>query len=655
MGLKVITIMKQVPLPTEMRMGADGLMDRTKAKSMINADCTFGLEQGLQIKKHVPDAELIVVSMGPPSFEQSLKKALAMGYDRAILLSDRKLGGSDTFATGYAIASLLKKLGFDRHAKEPFIIFSGRQTTDGDTAHVPSQAAENLGIPQATFVEKVEYRGDHLKVRRIIEGGFQVLKVPIPCLISIAPTATPARRPSLKGAIRAKNTKTEVWTLDQTGADAGVVGLTGSPTLVAKVVDIQKDRPPVNMISGHEPKDLAAALVSEIEKIKDRISGCHGAHKETADQKNPAGEKAKTETDFPRVDFRKDARGILVWIEMHGQTPARSSLEILNPARKLADKLQTQVTAVVTGHNVKSVAPEIIAYGADEVVIVDDPRLKEYRILPVAAVLTQWMEQKRPEIALFGATTSGRELAPRIASRVRAGVTADCTSLEVGEYVHRMKKSVFYPVLESIRPTYGESKLATIVGFWCPQMATARAGTFKILPKDASRKGTVREFTPTFRESDFAVEVLETKREAGGGDNLFIADIIIAGGRPAGEHDNFELIKELAQALQERGINADWGASRHAVDNGYAPYARQVGQTGKTVRPKIYIAVAISGAIQHLAGMKESGTIIAINQDPQAAIFRHADFGIVRDYREVLPELVEKVKQGFTFGLQSSK
>ena len=655
MGLKIITLMKQVPLPTEMRMGADGLMDRTKAKSSINADCTFGLEQGLQIKKLVPDAELIVASMGPPSFEQSLKKALAMGYDRAVLLSDRKLGGSDTFATGYAISSLLKKLGFSKDSKDPFIIFSGRQTTDGDTAHVPSQTAENLGIPQATFVEKVEFKGDHLKVRRIIEGGFQVLKVPIPCLISIAPTATPARRPSLKGAIRAKNTKIEVWSLDQTGADVGVVGLTGSPTLVSKVVDIQKDRPPVNMISGHEPKDLAEGLVAEIEKIQDKISGGHGAQAGAGDEKGVAGEIAKADVDFPRVDFRNGARGILTWIEMHGETPSRSSLEILNPARKLADQLGTQVTAVVTGHNLKQVASEIIAYGADEVVLVDDPRLKEYRILPVAAAIAQWIEHKRPEIALFGATTSGRELAPRLASRVKAGVTADCTSLKVGEYVHRMKKTIFYPVLESIRPTYGESKLATIIGFWCPQMATARAGTFKILPKDLNRKGTVREFTPTFRDSDFAVEVLEVKREAGGGDNLFVADIIISGGRPAGDHDDFKLIKELVQALQDRGINADWGASRHAVDNGYAPYARQVGQTGKTVRPKLYVAVAISGAIQHLAGMKESGTIIAINQDPQAAIFRHADFGIVRDYREVLPELIAQVKAGFTFGLTPNK
>ena len=363
--------------------------------------------------------------------------------------------------------------------------------------------------------------------------------------------------------------------------------------MVSKVVDIQKNRPPVNMISGREPGELADALVSEIEKSMDPGGSNPGVADPARKTDAAAGAAAGAALDFPRVDFRKGARGVLTWVEMHGGTPARSSLEILTPARDLADQLGTRVTAVMTGHNIRAAAPELIACGADVVVLADDPRLAEYRILPVAAVLTQWMEHERPEIALFGATTSGRELAPRLASRVRAGVTADCTSLRIGEYAHRMKKTIFYPCLESIRPTYGESKLATIIGFWCPQMATARSGTFRVPPRDPARRGTVREFKPVFRDSDFVVEVLETKREAGGGDNLFEADIIISGGRPAGDHDAFKLIRELSQALRDRGLNADWGASRHAVGNGYAPYARQIGQTGKTVRPKLYIAVAI--------------------------------------------------------------
>ncbi|MFA5059674.1 MAG: FAD-binding protein [Candidatus Omnitrophota bacterium] len=642
MSLKVFSLMKQVPVASEMRMGSDGLMDRTKAKSIINVDCSFGLEQGLQIKKHVPDAELIVVSMGPPSFEQSLRKSISMGYDRAVLLSDRRLGGSDTFATGLAIATLLKSSLIPKDNK--FIIFAGRQTSDGDTAHVPSQTAENLGIPQATFVEHVEYCGDHLKVRRMIEGGHQTLKVPIPCIISIAPTAVHARRPSLAGAIKSKQIAIETFTLDQIGLSPDTVGLAGSPTVVAKAVNVVHNRPPVQMIDEQKIDTDLTRVFSEASKQS------HTPKEETNEE-----EQAPKEDKFPRVDFRNGASGILTWVEVYGNTVARSSLEILNPARKLADELKTTVTSVIIGDNVTSLAQQVIAHGADEVIVVNDPRLKEYSILPFASVITQVSKQRRPEIALFGATTSGRELAPRLASRLRAGVTADCTILRIGDFVNKRLKSIFAPCLEAIRPTYGESKLATIIGFWCPQMATARPGTFEALKPDPERQGKVSEFHPVLSKEDFLVEILETERKESGGQSLFNAEIIISGGRPCGELDEFKLIKDLVKALQDKGIKADWGASRQAVDHGYAPYSRQVGQTGKTVRPKVYVAVAISGAIQHISGMKESGKILAVNIDAHSNIFNAADYGIVGDYLKVLPILIEQVKQGFTFGLTTAE
>ncbi|OGX07898.1 MAG: hypothetical protein A2Z88_00085 [Omnitrophica WOR_2 bacterium GWA2_47_8] len=358
---------------------------------------------------------------------------------------------------------------------------------------------------------------------------------------------------------------------------------------------------------------------------------------------------------MPRVDFRNGASGILTWVEIPGGVIARSSLEILNPARKLADQLKTTITAVLIGDNVAHLAPQVIAHGADEVIVVNNPRLKEYLILPFASVIAQIAKQRRPEIALFGATTSGRELAPRLASRLRAGVTADCTILKIGEFVNKRLKSTFYPCLEAIRPTYGESKLATIIGFWCPQMATARPGTFEALPPDHNRKGKISEFTPELKEEDFIVELLQTDRKEVGGSSLFSADIIISGGRPCGELDEFKLIKDLVAALQEKGIKADWGASRQAVDHGYAPYSRQIGQTGKTVRPKVYVAIAIAGAIQHVCGIKDSGKIVALNTDSKAPIFSSSDYGIVGDYLQVIPILIEKVRSGFTFGLKTTQ
>jgi electron transfer flavoprotein alpha subunit len=361
----------------------------------------------------------------------------------------------------------------------------------------------------------------------------------------------------------------------------------------------------------------------------------------------------ETET-YPRIDFRNGARGVMTWVEVHGTEPVPSSLEILRPARDLADLLGTQVTSVLIGQGVSDRAADVIAHGADRVVVVEDPRLAEYLVLPYARVFTELIERSRPEIALFGATTSGRELAPRIASRVRAGVTADCTHLKVGDFFWKRRKAIMYPCLEAIRPSYGESKLATIVGFWCPQMATARPGAFSALQKDLSRHGVIEDFVPTFEPGDFAVEILETVRAEAGGESLFSAEIIVTGGRPCGELDEFRLVRELVDELKRRGVAAEWGASRQAVDAGYAPHERQIGQTGKTVRPKIYVAVAISGAVQHLAGMKESGKVIAINKDPGAGMFRSSDIGLVGDYRDVLPVLIDRVRSGFAFGLPAT-
>jgi electron transfer flavoprotein alpha subunit len=647
MALTIISLMKQVPLPSEMRMGEDGLMDRTKAKSIINVDCSFALEAGLQIKKQNPDARLIVASMGPPSFTQSLKKAISMGYDEAYLLSDRKLGGSDTYATGLAIATMLKHLGFSKDSKEPFIILAGRQTSDGDTAHVPSQVAENIGIPQATFIESVDYKDGSVVVKRIIEGGYQKLKLPIPCAISMTPTGIPPRRPSLAGAIKARNSDVTIFSIDDIGLKPDKIGLSGSPTLVAKVTNIVSDRAPVTICGGQTESQMVENLIKNINLGKSSL----GDDK----QKKEGVKKEKKRPDFEVVDFRNGASGILTWAEVTNGQVSRPSLELLTPARRLADTLNTNVTTLLIGKGVKELAKTLIEHGSDEVIVVEDDRLEEYRVLPFTSIFTQVIKEYNPEIALFAATTAGRELAPRIGVRADCGVTADCTALEIDEHIDRKNKRILAPVLESRRPTYGESKLATILGFNCPQMATARAGTFEVPAPDKSREGKITTITPKFNEDDFTVEILETVRGGGGLANLFEADIIVSGGRPTGEIDEMKLVKELAEALKAQGVNAEWAASRPAVDGGYAEYARQVGQTGKTVRPKVYISVAISGAIQHIAGMKDSETIVAIDHNAKANIFSNADYGIVGEYQDVLPELIEKVKAGFTFGIETKK
>jgi electron transfer flavoprotein alpha subunit len=646
MALTIISLIKQVPIPSEMRMGEDGLMDRTKAKSIINIDCQFGLEAGLQLKKQYPDARLVVCSMGPKSFETSLRTAISLGYDEAYLLSDRKLAGSDTYATGLAISTMLKHLGFTKDSKDPFIILAGRQTSDGDTAHVPSQVAENIGIPQATFVESVKADGNGKVIaKRIIEGGYQMLKLPMPCVISLTPTGIPPRKPSLSGAVKARNLKITTFGIDDIGLGTEKIGINGSPTIVVKVVNIVSERPPVTMSEGHNEADLVDSLIANLKK---------GGNVLEKKEKNAKSEIEHP--DFPEKDFRNGARGILTWAEVTNGKISRPSLEILTPARNLAIQLgnDTKVMTLIIGKDVGPLAQTLIEHGSDEVIIVENDKLGEYLVLPFSSIFAQVIKERKPEIALFAATTSGRELAPRIGMKTDSGVTADCTGLSIGEYIDKKEKVIYTPVLESRRPTYGESKLATILGFVCPQISTARAGTFEVPKRIEERQGIVSSFSPVLKDRDFVVEIVKTVRGEGGLQNLFEADIIITGGRGT-TIDNLSLIKELAEALKNQGVNAEWASSRPVVDEGVAEYARQVGQTGKTIRPKVYLAVGVSGAIQHIAGMKESEKIIAIDHNPKAHIFHYADFGIVGEYTDIVPELIERVKAGFKFGIEPKK
>ena len=642
----IITLIKQVPLPSEMRMGEDGLMDRTKAKSIINIDCQFGLEAGLQLKKKYPDARMIAVSMGPPSFETALRTAISMGYDEVYLLSDRKLGGSDTYATGLALSTMLKHLGFTKDSKEPFVIFAGRQTSDGDTAHVPSQVAENLGIPQATFVERVQADDNgNIIAKRIIEGGYQMMQLPMPCVISLTPTGIGPRKPSLVGAIKSRNAQINVLGVDDINLSTEKIGISGSPTIVSAVQDIVSDRPPVMMSEGQGEKQLVDSFITKFNTGGNTMQKAESKEKE-----------AKELPDFPVVDIRNGAKGILTWAEIANGKIGRPSIELLTPARNLANELgeDTKISTVLIGKNVEPLAQTLFEHGADEVIIVEDDRLEEYLVLPFSDIFAQICKERKPEIALFAATTSGRELAPRTAVKTGSGVTADCTGLIIGNYINRKKKEIVYPILHSRRPTYGESKLATILGFEFPQVSTARAGTFEVPEKQAGRTGVLSKFVPQLNNEHFIVEIIQTVRGEGGLQGLFDAEIIVAGGRGT-VGDELALVKQLAEALKAQGIKAEWACSRVVVDEGFAEYARQIGQTGKTVRPKVYVAIGIAGAIQHIAGIKESGKIVAIDHNAKSSIFHHSDFGILGEYEDIVPELIERVKSGFTFGIEPEK
>jgi electron transfer flavoprotein alpha subunit len=315
------------------------------------------------------------------------------------------------------------------------------------------------------------------------------------------------------------------------------------------------------------------------------------------------------------------------------------SLELCGKARELADNVGVRTGAVLAGSDVGKMAKQLISHGIDTVYLVDDKRLDHYKTGSYSHVMDTLIEKHCPQIVLYGATAIGRDLAPRVASKVRAGLTADCTDLEISDVTDPKTKDLHEKLLLQIRPAFGGNIIATIVNFdrW-PQMATVREGVMALKDADDSLKGKVVEETVEIDETDLAVKLIKRHIEPRT-INLKGARVIVAGGGGIGSKENFQLIHELAGA-----IGGAVGASRAAVDSGLIGKEHQIGQTGTTVRPALYIAVGISGAVQHRAGMEESAKIVAVNSDPDAPIFGVAHYGIVGDFAKVLPMLTKAIK-----------
>ena len=315
-------------------------------------------------------------------------------------------------------------------------------------------------------------------------------------------------------------------------------------------------------------------------------------------------------------------------------------LELLSKGRELADRLGVKLAAVLLGGRVEANAQRLIQHGADRVIAGEHALLAHYQTNPYAKVIAGLIQEHRPQIVIFGATPLGRDLAPRVASTVRAGLTADCTDLEIGEHTEAHTGTTYENLLYQIRPAFGGNIIATIVNpqRW-PQMATVREGVMRMPDADASRRGEVVRFTPKLHPDDLALKILEHQRTTRKV-NLKAARVIVAGGAGVGSKENFRLLWDLANVL-----GAAVGASRAAVDSGWIDKDHQVGQTGTTVRPALYIAVGISGAVQHRAGMSEAQKIVAVNSDPAAPIFGVAHYGIVGDLNRVLPMMIEAIKK----------
>ena len=340
----------------------------------------------------------------------------------------------------------------------------------------------------------------------------------------------------------------------------------------------------------------------------------------------------------------EEYKGVFIFAQQVDNKISSIALELLGKARDLANDLDTKtVTAVLIGSGVASLADELAEYGADRVIVVDDPELKEYRTEPYAHALASVINEYKPEIMLVGATAIGRDLGPRVSARVHTGLTADCTQLEIGDFplvaVPGKEDEQKHKQLLMTRPAFGGNTIATIAcPDYRPQMATVRPGVMQKIAPNKGAKAEIVNYNPGFTPDNKYVEILEVVKEVSNVANIQDAKILVSGGRGVGSPENFKLLEDLAEVL-----HGTVSCSRAVVDSGWKPKDLQVGQTGKTVRPHVYFAIGISGAIQHVAGMEESDIIIAINKDENAPIFDVADYGIVGDLNKILPELTKKL------------
>jgi electron transfer flavoprotein alpha subunit len=335
-------------------------------------------------------------------------------------------------------------------------------------------------------------------------------------------------------------------------------------------------------------------------------------------------------------------KNVFVYCEVENHKVAEISLEVISAGKKLAQKLGCKLEAMAFGEKLNNVKAELSKYGVDKIYVADDKKLEPYRTLPHAALATQILKKQNPQIVLFGATSIGRDLAPRLASALNCGLTADCTILDIGDHYVKKEKKEYKNLLYAIRPAFGGSIMANIINWdMHPQMATVREGVMKKEIFDANYNAEIVNINviENLKEEDFIVKIIDRHLEESDV-NLKEASIIVAGGYGVGSKENFKHLEELANLL-----GGEVGGSRAAVDAGYIKHNRQIGQTGTTVRPKLYIAAGISGAIQHTAGMQDASMIISINKDPEAPINKIADYVVEGDLVEVIPKMIKYYKK----------
>ncbi len=603
---KIAVCIKQIPLIEDANFDPATKTIRRDGVNVISAFDLRAISIAVELKRRF-GAETTVVTMGPPQTRAALVEALAAGIDRAVHLEDRAFAGSDTLATARALALWLRRGGFD-------LILLGKYSLDAETGQVGPEIAEMLGIAQITGVRKLDIDGATIRAERETDEGFDEIECRMPALLTCAERLAQPIKLKPADAAQAASKPIEVVRAADLDPDPSRFGSAGSPTWVREV-RVREKTPPVaaRLIDASDPARAAADIVEALDQLGALTPGAKSRRPVTA-------------------AVRRSSSGKDIWAacetNLKGEV-TRASLELLSRGSELADKLGGAMAAIVIGRGMACHAELLASYGADRILLLDHPELDSYAPETTAAAMAEAVSNRKPWGLLIPASERGRDWAPRMAARLGLGLTGDAIDLELDD----QKRMV------AIKPAFGGNIVAPILCRTYPQMVTVRPGVLELGEPATSRRAellTLRpEIAPALSRRLRTHSILDESLAP-----LEGADVIVGVGMGVGSAAGVEIVKELARVL-----GAGLCATRRATDAGWVPRQLQVGLTGKAIDPRLYIAVGIRGAPNHTVGTRRAKTVLAINNDPAAAIFEHATLGIVADWASIVPALVEALRR----------
>ena len=612
--------MKYVPIIARIQFDYEArTIVREGVPSEVNPFDLLGVVKAAQLKA-APGDEVVVLTMGPPAAAEGLTQCLALGADRAVLLSDRALAGSDTLATARALALALAR-------EQPDLIICGRNSTDGETGQVGPEVAELLGLPHISAVRRLEVLAGRqsIEAERLTDEGFQTLQCDLPALVCVTEGIAPELYPNRAQMEEAAAKPTEQISCadllsgqsadsdDDAAAGAPQFGAGGSPTWVSEIRLVEPNRLGVT-IQEATPSEAARQVAEAVrERLRELAAG-------TAENGGAAAAQ-------PRYPGCRE-RSIWVVAESTRSGLAQVTYELLGKARELTAVTQSEVAAVAVNPNAAGYAAALTEGGADRVLALDDAALGPPCSRAAALALAAAVERERPYAVLFAATADGRDLAARLAARLQLGLTGDAIDLEIDADGR----------LVQLKPALGGNVVAPILSKTLPNLVTLRPGLLSpALPDAAAPVALERPAYAPFIGADVRL-VGQEFQEDDEGLELARARIVLGLGMGAGA-DNVPALRELA-----RSLNASVATTRDVVHAGWLPQQLQVGISGRTIAPAVYLAIGIRGAFNHTVGLQRAGVIIAVNRNRRATIFRSADFGIVGDWEEFLPPLIEELR-----------